>query len=166
MSILRVASIGLVSMAALGCGGSDLTFTEPSRMPIVSFMPTAPRLYSGGTPVPSYAGVWVGQIAYTGCRTRSLCKYSPIPRPVTLRLSQTTVLVTGSMSADGRESPINGYVGEDGAFFSPMTSMSDGAVRLERAGDGLAGMKVDDLYQDTGLVHSVKHEMTGLRRVE
>ena len=64
------------------------------------------------------------------------------------------------------ESMLSGYIAEDVAFFSPITLTSDGGTRLERAGDGLVGIKVNDTIQNSAVIQSQKYELTGLRRAE
>jgi hypothetical protein len=126
-------------------------------------------MFSAGTAPPSYAGVWIGQIRHSDCRssTPGACRINPIPREVTLRLDQAGVTVTGTMLVSGLgESMLAGYIADDGAFFSPMTLTSDGGTRLERAGDSLVGMKVYDTLRNSAVVQSQKYELTGLRRAE
>lgn len=168
MFTLRVAGIALAASAAVACGGG-VTFTEPTEMPVASYLPPRPRMFPTGSLPPNYAGTWVGQIRHTDCRSSiaGACRINPIPREVTLRLNQTGITVTGTMSVSGLgESMLTGYVAEDGAFFSPITLTSDGGTRLERAGDGLVGMKVYDNFQNSAVVKSDKFELTDLRRVE
>jgi hypothetical protein len=159
---LWVAGIALMVSAAVACGGG-VTFTEPTVMPVASFLPPSPRMLPAGSLPPSYAGTWVGQMTHSECRSSiaGTCRINPTPREVTLQLNQAGLTVTGTMSVAGLgESVLTGYVAEDSAFFSPMTFTSDEGYRLERAGDGLVGMKVHDARQNAAIMQSNKYDLT------
>lgn len=162
MWTLRVAII-LALCAALGCSDYG-TPTQPSAS-IQSFLPTPPRPFSGGTLPPSYAGVWVGQISQTNCRSsiNGFCRYLPRLQEVTLRLNQSGIAIAGTMvSLDPIDQLLGGYVAEDGAFFSPI---SDSGLRIVRVGELLNGIRVRDTYgPDSQLMRSELFELTGLRR--
>jgi hypothetical protein len=161
MWTVKAALIVLAASFAVACGG-DNGVTQPTDTAVLSYLPSPPRMLSAGVAPPNYAGVWVGQIRHTDCRSSiaGFCRINGIPREVTLRLNQAGITVTGTMSVGGLvESILSGYIAEDGAFFGS-------GARLERSGDGLAGIKVDDIYRNSVLVKSDKQELTGLRKVE
>lgn len=160
MWTVKAALIVLAASFAAACGG-DNGVTQPTDTAVLSYLPAPPRMSPAGVAPPNYAGVWVGQIRHTNCRTSiaGTCRINGIPREITLRLNQAGITVTGTMSAGFVVSMLSGYIAEDGAFFGS-------GARLERSGDGLAGIKVHDIYRDSVLVKSDKEELTGLRRVE
>lgn len=128
-SAFRMGVIAFAVVAAQACG-DGATPTQPTDTPIASYLPAPPPGYSAGTPPPNYAGMWVGQIRHTGCRSSiaGFCRIVPGQQEVTLRLSQMNITVTGTMSVRGTlDQLLRGYIAEDGAVFSPT---SDSGFRL------------------------------------